>query len=63
MLLCSIKDFLHTTLPPLLRPELFFNPSGAQYLQLKQTETQENKIMRGLVLKLRNNYAKHIIIS
>lgn len=62
ILLYSIEDFLHTNLPPLLRPEMCFNLSGPQYLHLKQTETQGNKTIRGLHLELRNNYVKHIII-
>jgi hypothetical protein len=59
MLLYSIEDFLHTTLPPLLRPEMCFNPSGTQYLNLKQTETQEYRTIRGLRLELRNNCVQH----
>jgi len=58
----SIEDFLRTTLPPLLRPEMCFNPSEPQYLHSKQTETQGNKTIRRLRLELRNNYVKHIII-
>lgn len=62
ILMYSIEDFLRTSLPPLLRPEMYFNPSGQQYLHLKQTEKQRHKTIRGLRLELLNNYVKRSVI-